>query len=228
MGTAANEGGRAKWTNHNVQFRDNNEGIQPLHQRRLGRHCVARSGRHGGECPVATTLRVPKPPPLADCPAADRSSRHRRRRHHAQAAGLPEPPPDEPGIDCGTAARRHRHQRRADTTRHPGMAQPGGPQDPLAIAAANGDPKAQEALWAQRLARATEVLDHYREHTKYPFDSRPAREHADQMYPNQPVREEGRLVNPGQKPAPNVRIVSSQERIYVAGNETVRVHRQRS
>ena len=25
MGTAANEGGRAKWTNHNVQFRDNNE-----------------------------------------------------------------------------------------------------------------------------------------------------------------------------------------------------------
>jgi len=90
--------------------------------------------------------------------------------------------------------------------RHPGMAQPGGPQDPLAMAAANGDPKAQEALWAQRLARATEVLDHYREHTKYPFDSRPAREHADQMYPNQPVREEGRLVNPGQKPAPNVRI----------------------
>ena len=105
--------------------------------------------------------------------------------------------------------------------RHPGMAQPGGPQDPLAIAAANGDPKAQEALWAQRLTRATEVFDHYREHTKYPFDSRPAREHADQMYPNQPVREEGRLVNPGQKPAPNVRIVSSQERIYVAGNETV-------
>ena len=101
------------------------------------------------------------------------------------------------------------------------MAAPGNPQDPLAVAAASGDPKAQEALWAQRLARATEVLDHYREHTKYPFDSRPAREHADQMYPNQPVREEGRLVNPGQKPAPNVRIVSSQERIYVAGSETV-------
>ena len=82
---------------------------------------------------------------------------------------------------------------------------------PLPLPAAT--PKAQEALWAQRLARATEVLDHYREHTRYPFDSRPAREHADQMYPNQPVREEGRLVNPGQKPAPNVRIVSSQERI---------------
>ena len=25
MGTAANEGGRAKWSNHNVQFRDNGE-----------------------------------------------------------------------------------------------------------------------------------------------------------------------------------------------------------
>jgi hypothetical protein len=105
--------------------------------------------------------------------------------------------------------------------RHPGMLAPGGGQDPLAMAAANGDPKSQEALWAQRLARATEVLDHYRDHTKYPFDSRPAREHADQMYPNQPVVEQGRLVNPGQKPAPNVRIISSQERIYVAGAETV-------
>lgn len=105
--------------------------------------------------------------------------------------------------------------------RHPGMMPPGSGQDPLAIAAANGDPKAQEALWAQRLSRATEVLDHYREHTRYPFDSRPAREHADQMYPNRPVVEQGRLVNPGQKPAPNVRIISSQERIYVAGAETV-------
>ncbi|MBL8310582.1 MAG: hypothetical protein JNL19_09195 [Burkholderiales bacterium] len=105
--------------------------------------------------------------------------------------------------------------------RHPGMTPPGQPQDPLALAAASGDPKAQEALWAQRLARATEVLEHYREHTKYPFDSRPAREHGDQMYPNQPVREEGRLVNPGQKPAPNVRIIGSQERVYVAGGETV-------
>jgi hypothetical protein len=104
---------------------------------------------------------------------------------------------------------------------HPGMSPPGGSQDPLAIAATSGDPKAQEALWAQRLARAEEVLDHYRRHTQYPFDSRPAREHTDQMYPNRPVVEQEKLANPGQKPAPNVRIVSSQERVYVAGAETV-------
>ncbi len=105
--------------------------------------------------------------------------------------------------------------------RHPGMASPGSPQDPLALAAASGDPKAQEALWSQRLARAEEVLDHYRKHTQYPFDSRPAREHADQMFPNRPVVEQEKLANPGQKPAPNVRIVSTQERVYVAGAETV-------
>ena len=133
---------------------------------------------------------------------------------------FPEPPASTPAsfvVPPGTMATYGAQV----TPRHPGMAAPGNPQDPLAVATASGDPKAQEALWAQRLARATEVLDHYREHTRYPFDSRPAREHADQMYPNQPVREEGRLVNPGQKPAPNVRIVSSQERIYVAGSETV-------
>jgi len=105
--------------------------------------------------------------------------------------------------------------------RHPGMQPPGSGQDPLQLAAANGDPNAQLALATQRFTRASEVLDHYREHTKYPFDSRPAREHADQMFPNRPVVEHEKLVNPGQKPAPNVRIVSSQERVDVAGAESV-------
>ena len=88
-------------------------------------------------------------------------------------------------------------------------------------AEAANNPQAQLALWTQRLQRAEEVLENYRSNTKYPFESRPAREHADQMYPNRPVREEGKLANPGQKPAEGVRIRTSQERVYVAGDETV-------
>ncbi len=93
--------------------------------------------------------------------------------------------------------------------------------DARAEAEAANNPQAQLALWTQRLQRAEEVFDNYRNNTKYPFESRPAREHADQMYPNRPVREEGKLTNPGQKPAEGIRIRTSQERVYVAGDETV-------
>ncbi len=93
--------------------------------------------------------------------------------------------------------------------------------DSRAEADAANNPRAQPALWTQRLQRAEEVLENYRNNTKYPFDSRPARENADQMYPNRPVREEGKLSNPGQKPAEGIRIRTSQERVYVAGDETV-------
>ena len=104
--------------------------------------------------------------------------------------------------------------------RHPGMAPPGNPRDPLEMAWPTAIPEHWEALWAHRPGPRNRGARSLPRTQKYPFDSRPAREHADQMYPNQPVREEGRLVNPG-RPAPDVRIVSSQERIYVAGSETV-------
>lgn len=93
--------------------------------------------------------------------------------------------------------------------------------DARAEAEAANNPQAQLALWSQRLERAEELLENYRNQTKYPFDSRPARENADQMYPNRPVREEGKLSNPGQKPAEGIRIRTSQERVYVAGDESV-------
>jgi len=93
--------------------------------------------------------------------------------------------------------------------------------DARAEAEAANNPQAQLALWSQRLERAEELLENYRAQTKYPFDSRPARENADQMYPNRPVREEGKLSNPGQKPADGIRIRTSQERVYVAGDESV-------
>ena len=93
--------------------------------------------------------------------------------------------------------------------------------DARAEAEAANNPQAQLALWSQRLERAEELLENYRNQTKYPFDSRPARENTDQMSPNRAVREEGKLSNPGQKPAEGIRIRTSQERVYVASSETV-------
>ncbi len=107
------------------------------------------------------------------------------------------------------------------TPRQPGIVTVGGAKADALELTASADPKAQFALWSQRLARAEDVLENYRKQTIYPFESRPAREHADQMYPNRPVTEERRLTNPGQKPSAAVRIRTSQERIYVVGNETV-------
>jgi hypothetical protein len=90
-----------------------------------------------------------------------------------------------------------------------------------ALEALNNDPKAQLALWGERYARSQEIYDNYRKQTAYPFDSRPAREHADQMYPNQPVVEDQKLKEPGKKASQTVHLRTSQERVYVAGNETV-------
>ncbi len=87
------------------------------------------------------------------------------------------------------------------------------------------DPRAQLALWTKRLARAQFALDSYRSLTRYPHESRPAAEHGDQMYPNQPITEEKRLYRPGSnaanEPASAIRLRTSQERIFVAGDESV-------
>ncbi len=89
----------------------------------------------------------------------------------------------------------------------------------------NQDPLAQQERWKKRLQRAQEVLDNYRRVTQYPYDSRPADEHGDQMYPNQAIVEEKRLYKPGSdaaaNPASKIRLRTSQERIFVAGAETV-------
>jgi hypothetical protein len=89
------------------------------------------------------------------------------------------------------------------------------------VAALNNDPNAQLALWQSRYERASEVFENYRKQTIYPFDSRPAREHPDQMYPNQPVVEDRKLKEPGKKASQNIRLKTSQERIHVAGDESV-------
>lgn len=82
--------------------------------------------------------------------------------------------------------------------------------------------EAQLALWQRRLERAEQAQDTYAAHTRYPHTSRPADEQADQMYPNEPVVEEHPLREPKGQAADGVRLRTTQERIFVQGDESVR------
>lgn len=86
---------------------------------------------------------------------------------------------------------------------------------------AGDDPRAQLALWKKRLQRAGEVLENYSNGTRYPHESRPIAEHPDQIYPNQPIVEDKKLYRPGDEVKGKIRLRTSQERIFVTGNESV-------
>jgi hypothetical protein len=81
--------------------------------------------------------------------------------------------------------------------------------------------QAQLALWKQRLERAQSTLEAYRLSTRYPHESRPVREHVDQIYPNREVSEDVALAASGGKAAEGVTLRTTQERVFVQGNESV-------
>ncbi len=78
------------------------------------------------------------------------------------------------------------------------------------------------ALWAARLDQAQAALAAYRESTRYPPGSRPSAEHPDQMRPDEPIAEEHRLARPGSNEDSGAQLLTTQERIYVQGAESVR------
>ena len=80
----------------------------------------------------------------------------------------------------------------------------------------------QRALWQQRLERSQAALDAYRQGTLYPHGSQPASANPDQLYPNQPISEEHALRGSDGKPVPGLRLLTTQERVFVQGSETVR------
>jgi len=82
--------------------------------------------------------------------------------------------------------------------------------------------EAQRMLWQQRLERAQAALDAYRASTRYPHESRPIAEHLDQAYPNQPISEDHALRGPGGQAADGVSLRTTQERVFVQGQESVR------
>lgn len=80
----------------------------------------------------------------------------------------------------------------------------------------------QRALWTQRLERAQATLAAYRESSRYPHESQPISAHPDQVHPNEPVTDEHALRGPGGRVNESLRLRTSQERVFVQGNETVR------
>lgn len=99
----------------------------------------------------------------------------------------------------------------------PGVA-PG--KGPPALLLAPGSPEAereeQRILWEKRLARAQRSLDTYRESTRYPPESRPAREQPDTMSPSSSER-----TRPLSNDNADVRLVMKQDKVFVAGDEVV-------
>lgn len=79
------------------------------------------------------------------------------------------------------------------------------------------------ALAQDRLERAQETLASYRQATVYPPESRPLREHPDQLRPFAPIEQSLPLRRPGQDPASGVRIVTTQEKVFASGAETVKL-----
>jgi len=83
------------------------------------------------------------------------------------------------------------------------------------------DRAAALALWQERAAQARAALEGYRKATRYPFNSRPAAENADQLYPNRPVTEDRPLNNGSDEADPEIHILTSQSRVFVASGEDV-------
>jgi hypothetical protein len=82
------------------------------------------------------------------------------------------------------------------------------------------DRRAHRALWQQRLVRAEEALEAYREATRYPHDSQPLDPRSDQADPQAPIQEERRLADAGDAEGPVLETM--QERVFVQGAEPVR------
>jgi hypothetical protein len=80
----------------------------------------------------------------------------------------------------------------------------------------------QRLLWQDRLERSKTALEAYQQSTRYPHGSQPASEHPDQLHPNEVITSEQALLKPDGKAATGVRLITSQQRVFVQGNETVR------
>ena len=82
--------------------------------------------------------------------------------------------------------------------------------------------QAQRALWQERLERAQGTLDAFRQSTRYPHESQPLSEHPDQAYPNESITEEHPLSKAGGNGVEGVSLRTTQERVFVQGQESVR------
>ena len=80
----------------------------------------------------------------------------------------------------------------------------------------------QLALAQRRYERAEQTYASYRDATRYPFDSRPIAEHPDQTHPFAPIEEELQLRGEKGDVAPGLRLRTTQERVFLSGQDTVK------
>ena len=93
------------------------------------------------------------------------------------------------------------------------------PFTPAALAAR----QRERALWQQRLEQAQQTLDTYQAATRYPHESRPLAEHPDQVHPNRPIEEDAPLRLADGRAARGVHLRTSQERVFLRGDESVQL-----
>ena len=104
--------------------------------------------------------------------------------------------------------------------RAPATAPPAARRGPFSASGLD-DRQARLALWQQRLQRAQQTLAAYQASTRYPFDSRPAGEHPDQWQPHPVVSGDYPLRMPGTGVVPNLRVHTTQQRVFATGADTV-------
>jgi hypothetical protein len=97
----------------------------------------------------------------------------------------------------------------------------GGSTSPFS-AAGLASREQQLQRWQQRYTRAEAAYNSYRDATRYPPESRPLAEHADQQRPLAPVTEETALRDDKGRPAAGLRLRTTQERVFLAGEESSR------
>lgn len=73
----------------------------------------------------------------------------------------------------------------------------------------------------QRYQRVERSLCNYRDGSKYPPGSRPVSHNPDQVYPNRPVIELNPMRTQGGGSVPDIRLQTSQSRVYMASGESV-------
>lgn len=77
-----------------------------------------------------------------------------------------------------------------------------------------------KAMLEQQVVMADQTLCQYQYQTRYPNSSRPVSEHPDQVYPNQPVLERHAMRKAGGGTDSTIQMQSSQNRVYLAQNES--------
>jgi hypothetical protein len=104
-----------------------------------------------------------------------------------------------------------------------GAARRGEPVQPGALDVYSLPREQQINIWNVRYERAEQVLAAYRDATRYPPESRPISDAPDQVRPFDAVSEEKSLRNERGEPVAGIKLRTTQDRVFMSGNDSVRL-----